>query len=31
MAWIQLITAGLFEVDWATTMKLSTGFTKPLY
>lgn len=31
MAWIQLIIAGLFEVVWATTMKLSTGFTKPLY
>lgn len=28
MNWIYLITAGLFEVVWATTMKLSHGFTK---
>ena len=28
MHWIYLIIAGLFEVVWATTMKLSHGFTK---
>lgn len=28
MAWIELIIAGLFEVVWASTMKLSHGFTK---
>lgn len=28
MHWIYLIVAGLFEVVWATTMKLSHGFTK---
>lgn len=27
MTWIYLIIAGLFEVLWATTMKLSVGFT----
>lgn len=27
MTWIYLIIAGLFEVVWATTMKLSAGFT----
>ncbi|MFD1418543.1 DMT family transporter [Companilactobacillus keshanensis] len=31
MNWIYLITAGLFEVIWATTMKLSHGFTKLNY
>lgn len=31
MNWIYLITAGLFEVVWATTMKLSHGFTKLNY
>lgn len=30
MQWIVLLLAGLFEVGWATTMKLSEGFTKPL-
>ena len=28
MPWILLITAGLFEVVWALTMKQSEGFTK---
>ncbi|KRN98640.1 DMT family transporter [Companilactobacillus kimchiensis] len=28
MDWIYLVIAGLFEVVWATTMKLSHGFTK---
>ncbi|MFV0558786.1 MAG: DMT family transporter [Enterococcus sp.] len=28
MYWIQLLLAGLFECLWATTMKLSNGFTK---
>ncbi|MCU6353578.1 DMT family transporter [Morganella morganii] len=28
MPWILLITAGLFEVIWAFTMKQSEGFTK---
>ncbi|KRL67610.1 DMT family transporter [Companilactobacillus versmoldensis] len=28
MNWIYLIIAGLFEVVWATTMKLSHGFSK---
>jgi len=28
MNWIYLIIAGLFEVVWASTMKLSHGFTK---
>lgn len=28
MNWIYLITAGIFEVAWATTMKLSHGFSK---
>ncbi|MBM7617970.1 quaternary ammonium compound-resistance protein SugE [Weissella uvarum] len=28
MAWFELIVAGLFEVTWATAMKLSDGFTK---
>lgn len=30
MAWILLFFAGLLEVVWAYTMKLSIGFTKPL-
>ncbi len=30
MAWIALGVAGLFEVVWAYTMKLSEGFSKPL-
>ena len=30
MAWIFLFFAGLLEVVWAYTMKLSLGFTKPL-
>lgn len=28
MAWITLILAGLFEIVWAYSMKLSDGFTK---
>lgn len=31
MAWIMLVAAGLLEVVWAFTMKLSQGFTRPLY
>lgn len=31
MAWVYLIFAGLFEIVWATAMKLSDGFSKPLY
>ena len=30
MQWVVLLLAGLFEVGWAATMKLSEGFTKPL-
>lgn len=30
MAWFFLFFAGLLEVVWAYTMKLSAGFTKPL-
>lgn len=29
MAWIVLLFAGLFEIVWAYSMKLSEGFTKP--
>jgi quaternary ammonium compound-resistance protein SugE len=28
MAWLILLAAGLFEVVWASTMKLSQGFTR---
>lgn len=28
MAWIFLFVAGLFEIVWATSMKLSEGFTR---
>lgn len=31
MAWTYLILAGLLEIVWAFTMKLSDGFTRPLY
>jgi quaternary ammonium compound-resistance protein SugE len=31
MAWVLLAVAGLLEVVWATSMKASAGFTKPLY
>lgn len=31
MSWIYLIIAGLFEVVWATTMKLSEGFSNLLF
>ena len=30
MAWLFLVLAGVLEVVWATFMKLSVGFTKPL-
>ena len=30
MAWIQLVIAGLLEVGWATSLKASEGFTRPL-
>ena len=30
MAWIALILAGMFEIVWATAMKQSDGFTRPL-
>ena len=29
MAWLLLLIAGLLEVVWAYTMKLSQGFTRP--
>ena len=28
MAWIVLVLAGIFEIVWAYSMKLSEGFTK---
>ncbi|MCM0583151.1 multidrug efflux SMR transporter [Weissella diestrammenae] len=31
MAWLFLFLAGIFEVVWATTMKLSNGFTEIWY
>ena len=31
MAWIELVIAGGLEVFWSTFMKLSEGFTRPLY
>lgn len=31
MAWMQLLLAGGLEVFWSTFMKLSEGFTRPLY
>ncbi|MBU7455953.1 DMT family transporter [Leuconostoc fallax] len=31
MTWIYLIIAGIFEVVWATTMKLSHGFTNTMF
>lgn len=30
-AWWMLIAAGLIDVAWATTMKLSQGYTRPLW
>lgn len=30
MAWIALVIAGILEVCWATGLKYSEGFTKPL-
>ena len=29
MAWVLLVIAGLLEIVWAFTMKLSHGFTRP--
>ena len=29
MAWVLLLVAGLLEIAWAFTMKLSQGFTRP--
>lgn len=31
MAWVYLVLAGLLEIVWAFTMKLSEGFTRPAY
>ena len=31
MDWVILVVAGLLECCWATFMKLSEGFTKPLF
>lgn len=31
MAWLWLFTAGLFEITFAVLLKLSDGFTKPIY
>jgi quaternary ammonium compound-resistance protein SugE len=31
MAWLWLITAGVFEICFAIMLKLSDGFSKPLY
>ena len=30
MPWVALVFAGMFEIVWATAMKQSEGFTKPL-
>lgn len=30
MAWLMLFAAGLLEIVWAYSMKLSDGFTRPL-
>lgn len=31
MAWFCLVVAGVLEVAWAYSMKLSEGFTRPVY
>jgi quaternary ammonium compound-resistance protein SugE len=31
MAWVFLISAGMCEAGWAIMLKLSNGFTKPVY
>ena len=31
MAWVYLLFAGFAEVFWASFLKLSEGFTKPMY
>ncbi len=30
MAWVYLFVAGVFEIVWASGLKLTEGFTKPL-
>lgn len=30
MSWIILVLAGLFEIVWASAMKFSNGFTRPI-
>lgn len=30
MAWVYLLVAGLFEVGWATGLKYTHGFTRPV-
>lgn len=30
MAWMVLVLAGIFEIIWAYSMKLSAGFSKPI-
>lgn len=30
MAWVVLVLAGLFEIVWASAMKLSDGFSRPI-
>ena len=31
IAWVLLVLAGVLEIAWATSMKASLGFTKPLF
>ncbi|WP_130835063.1 DMT family transporter [[Erwinia] mediterraneensis] len=31
MAWLMLVAAGVLEIVWAYAMKLSEGFSRPLY
>ncbi len=31
MAWIFLMIAGVFEIFWAAFLKMSNGFTRPVY
>lgn len=31
IAWVLLVLAGVLEIAWATSMKASQGFTKPLF
>jgi quaternary ammonium compound-resistance protein SugE len=30
IAWVTLVVAGIFEIIWAFSMKLSNGFTRPI-